>query len=67
MTSVASVPPAMSGPQPPRRTRGHVTTYGVGRICADPDCATTLSRYNDAELCWYHVGVVQASEGRRRP
>ena len=67
MTSVASTPTPASGPQAPRRTRGHVTTYGVGRICADSECGTTLSRYNDAEFCWYHVAVIQASQGRIRP
>ena len=62
LSSLSSLSPA----QAPRRTRGHVTTYGVGRTCADPGCRTILSRYNDAQLCWYHVDGASLA-GRRRP
>jgi hypothetical protein len=38
-------------PQPSRQTIG-------GRICAEPDCTTKLSVYNDAEYCWQHEDLV---------
>jgi hypothetical protein len=34
--------------------RGHVISYGDGRLCAIRDCATQLSRYNSTSLCWAH-------------
>jgi hypothetical protein len=35
-----------------RRTgRGHVVSFGDGRICAVPGCATRLSRYNSGARC----------------
>ena len=38
-----------------RRTgRGHVDSFGEGRVCAAPDCATELSRYNPSSACWLH-------------
>ena len=37
-----------------RRTRGHVTSYGQGRVCAAPGCDTKLSRYNTTSRCWTH-------------
>jgi hypothetical protein len=37
-----------------RRTRGHLTSYGEGRVCEVPDCETRLSRYNTAERCAAH-------------
>lgn len=38
-----------------RRTgKGHVDSYGPGRVCVAPECSTELSRYNDASVCWRH-------------
>ena len=38
-----------------RRTgRGHVDSFGEGRVCAVPGCATALSRYNPNGACWLH-------------
>ena len=38
-----------------RRTgRGHVDSFGEGRVCAAPECTTALSRYNPSTACWLH-------------
>ena len=38
-----------------RRTgRGHIDSYGPGRVCEAPGCATQLSRYNSGSTCWLH-------------
>jgi len=37
------------------RGRGQIASYGDGRTCAGPGCRTTLSRYNDSDLCWKHA------------
>ncbi len=38
-----------------RRTgRGHIDSFGEGRVCAVPGCATALSRYNPSGACWLH-------------
>ena len=29
-------------------------TYGTGRICAEEDCTTKLSRYNAEDMCYAH-------------
>jgi len=46
-----------------RRTgKGHVDSYGHGRVCEAPGCATHLSRYNSGSACWLHdKTVVSAS------
>jgi hypothetical protein len=62
-TGPAAPSPLGRGAATPRK-RGRLATYGVGRICADPSCETTLSRYNDALLCWHHGELVQAAERR---
>lgn len=36
-------------------TRDLVATFGVGRRCADDDCATVLSQYNDDARCSVHA------------
>jgi len=41
----------------PRRSRGAIASYGEGRSCAEFDCATVLSRYNESSLCWSHAGT----------
>lgn len=56
MTSNPAAEPARVAPgRPPPRPRGFITSYGVGRVCADPGCQTTLSRYNQSELCYPHA------------
>lgn len=45
-----------------RTGRGFVTSFAEDRICARPECATKLSRYNAQELC----GVHEASAQRHR-
>ena len=38
-----------------RRTgRGHIDSYGMGRVCEAPECTTELSRYNSSGACWLH-------------
>jgi hypothetical protein len=42
-----------------RRTgKGHVDSYGLGRVCQASACATQLSRYNSGSVCWLHDTVV---------
>ena len=41
--------------------KGHVDSYGQGRVCAAPRCATLLSRYNSGCVCWLHETVVVMS------
>lgn len=49
----------------PRKTgRGHIASYGEGRVCAMPDCTTTLSRYNSTAHCSRHDPGLP---GARRP
>jgi len=45
-----------------RRTgKGHVDSYGQGRVCAASGCATRLSRYNSGSVCWLHEMVVNSA------
>lgn len=46
-----------------RRTgKGHVDSYGPGRVCEAAGCTTKLSRYNSSSACWVHdKTVVSAS------
>jgi hypothetical protein len=45
-----------------RRTgKGHVDSYGLGRVCAVSGCATQLSRYNSGSVCWLHDMVVMST------
>ena len=50
-----------------RRNRQHVSTFGVGRVCVEPTCKTTLSRYNADNLCWRHAGARDATTLIPRP
>ena len=34
--------------------RAKLATYGVGRVCAEPDCETRLSMYNPSAYCALH-------------
>ena len=66
MTSASAPKPAgVATAQPPRRPRGFITSYGVGRVCANADCRTTLSRYNDSTLCYPHAIELEARLHRR--
>ncbi|HSL10039.1 MAG TPA: hypothetical protein VLA82_01820 [Actinomycetota bacterium] len=41
--------------------------YSEGRVCADPDCQTKLSRYNKWQYCWQHEPVhTYIPRGKRR-
>ena len=40
--------------KPLRTGRGHVASFGVGRVCEVSECDTVLSRYNDTGVCWSH-------------
>ena len=33
-----------------------------GRVCAHEGCATVLSTYNAADLCWLHAPLVYPSK-----
>jgi hypothetical protein len=60
-TTESSVP----APGQRRRTgRGHVDSFGEGRVCAAPDCTTELSRYNESSACWLHADSVMGSVAR---
>ena len=67
MTSVPTVKPGGVAPvRPPRQQRGFIASYGVGRVCADPECCTTLSRYNRSDRCYPHADELAASLHRDR-
>jgi len=45
-----------------RRTgKGHIDSYGLGRVCAASGCATRLSRYNSGSVCSLHDMVVMSA------
>jgi hypothetical protein len=47
----------------PRPSRA---TEGEGRVCAEADCSTSLSRYNAQDRCWQHTEIVFPNfRGRR--
>ena len=53
------IEPDTETPGQRRRTgKGHVDSYGQGRVCAASGCATKLSRYNPASVCYLHDMVV---------
>ncbi len=67
MTSVPTAEPAGMAPvRPPRQQRGFITSYGVGRVCADPGCRTTLSRYNKSDRCYPHADELEDHRHRGR-
>jgi hypothetical protein len=67
MTSDPTADPAGVVPaRPPRQQRGFITSYGVGRVCAEPGCRTTLSRYNKSDLCYPHADEFEARLHRER-
>lgn len=59
------MPPTESSATPTRQARGSIRSYGQGRTCAEPSCATTLSRYNKDDLCWRHAEEHAALPWRR--
>jgi hypothetical protein len=50
-----------------RRTgKGHVDSYGEGRVCAALGCTTELSKYNSGIVCSLHdEAVVSVSHWTR--
>jgi hypothetical protein len=67
MTSVPTAKPAGVAPvHPPRQPRGFIMSYGVGRVCADPGCRTTLSQYNKSDRCYPHADELEARLHRDR-
>jgi hypothetical protein len=41
--------------------------YVTGRVCAEPDCETKLSRYNKWQYCWQHEPVhAYVPRGKRK-
>jgi hypothetical protein len=50
-----------------RRTgKGHVDSYGLGRVCGASGCSTQLSRYNSGSVCWLHdMAVMSVSHWTR--
>jgi hypothetical protein len=41
--------------------------YTTGRVCADPNCETKLSRYNKWQYCWQHEPVhAYVPRGKRK-
>lgn len=41
-------------------------TAPPGRGCAEPECDTVLSIYNDSDRCWEHAGPRSASRSLLR-
>jgi hypothetical protein len=40
--------------------------YPEGRVCAEPDCVTRLSKYNRRDRCWAHAEMkVPRLRGRK--
>ena len=37
-------------------TKDQQRTYGMGRVCATPECETRLSSYNPSTICALHRG-----------
>lgn len=45
--------------RPPRK-------YASGRMCAEPDCGTRLSMYNESDYCsQHHLGVKPRIRGKK--
>ena len=58
------VEPTVPADGVPRRTgRGHLMSFGEGRVCATVGCKTRLSRYNDHTLCAEHDGQTRGAAG----
>lgn len=59
--------PATETPGERRRTgKGHIDSYGHGRVCEVSGCATRLSVYNSGNACWLHdSAIVSASHWTR--
>ena len=52
-TIVVTAPrsPKAAAPVARRTGKGHVLSYGEGRVCAAPGCTALLSRYNSSAYC----------------
>jgi hypothetical protein len=48
----------MKGSDPSRSLAPPSPTFGVGRVCEEPDCHTHLSTYNASVRCWQHAEIV---------
>jgi hypothetical protein len=48
------IDPDGEAPERRRTGKGHVESYGQGRVCAASGCATKLSQYNSSSVCWLH-------------
>ena len=56
---VVETEPVSVTPGQARRTgRGHIDSFGAGRVCAAPECVTELSRYNPGAVCSVHDRAV---------
>ena len=53
-TAVETEPRVVAPGQRRRTGRGHVDSFGEGRVCTVSGCATALSRYNPSGVCWLH-------------
>lgn len=51
---VIEVEMAIPGARRARKLGKRPPTYGVGRVCAEADCITRLSRYNREDVCYRH-------------
>jgi len=47
-------PPVPAPGEKRKGGRGHIDSYGDGRVCGAPRCDTNLSRYNAATVCANH-------------
>ena len=57
MSGLLGVPSSPEVPSPGvkrRSGRGHIDSYGEGRVCSAHRCGTQLSRYNATSVCANH-------------
>jgi hypothetical protein len=54
--------PATDTPGQRRRTgKGHIDSYGPGRVCDVSSCTTQLSRYNSGSTCSLHDQTITSA------
>jgi hypothetical protein len=54
--------PAIKAPGQRRRTgKGHIDSYGPGRVCDVSSCTTQLSQYNAGSSCWLHDRTITSA------
>jgi len=44
--------------------RDLLATFGLGRVCAEGECATRLSRYNGENVCGVHAETNRPTTSR---